>query len=748
MTIFTHNWLLDLSIHLPSPPAAAAPIERLTSRLARVRRGIAARLWTEGLARIFWLLIGLAAVDLALDWFFRMDRAQRAVMLALVAGIVGWNIYRGLIRPLSTPASDDALALQLEAANPRLGQALITSLQLARYGDSRRTGLSPALVRHAIATGVRVADELSFGTILDSRRFTRNSLLLFAALSVLVCFTVALPFVPPLRIWISRNLLLSRATWPQQTYLTIDRLGRDATVAFPQGDDWTQTITVSPHSSVVPDVVYFESKGPGSPASRRSAAMHRTSDREFEMAFTDVTEPFQFRARGGDAITEWTRAIPVAPPALSELTLTAVPPRYTGLTSEELPPGQSPYQILRGSSLQLTAVANKPLQTAELLHGETRWPLLASGSASKSFAGQIPVAELTAGSYSIGLVDTLGLTSPAVSFGLQWRPDEAPQVAAQLLGIGSVVLPWAQIPFSCQATDDYGLTSFTIVSRANQEDSNHSDQQRVLRIQSVPSLGQPGEPTTHRELAINDAIDLTPLNLAPGMNLAFRFEAGDNDNVSGPNRGHTPDFSLRVVTEAEFRGDLLRREKAERQELESLVKTQDDLLTDCRALAAANRSPSVSAPEQEDLLLKIHRGQKLVGQKLTAMAFRLTALAAEVRNNRLPDPADRLQNRLSNEIAAPLKSIAIQNIPPVVQSLDRVRFNPPTARATALVEIAAQQHEIDSRLKQVLDQMTSSEGFQEAIDLLYEIQKAQGEVFEQTNKAREERIRRILEGRP
>jgi hypothetical protein len=42
--------------------------------------------------------------------------------------------------------------------------------------------------------------------------------------------------------------------------------------------------------------------------------------------------------------------------------------------------------------------------------------------------------------------------------------------------------------------------------------------------------------------------------------------------------------------------------------------------------------------------------------------------------------------------------------------------------------------------------MVKSEGFQEAVNLLYEIQKAQTDVHEQTTKERQERIKRILEG--
>src|SRR5919108_4855907 len=89
----------------------------VVARLAALRRQVAAWFWVDGLSRVLWLVLGLCAADLALDWLFRMDRAQRLVMLALMAAAVGWLVYRRLVRPLSAPLSDDALALQGEAGD-------------------------------------------------------------------------------------------------------------------------------------------------------------------------------------------------------------------------------------------------------------------------------------------------------------------------------------------------------------------------------------------------------------------------------------------------------------------------------------------------------------------------------------------------------------------------------------------------------------------------------------------------------
>src|SRR6185295_2757453 len=84
----------------------------VSARLDRLRSQVTAWFWVDGLSRVLWLAIGLAAADLVLDWLFRMDRAQRAVMLVLMAGGLGWLAQRRLFRPLSATMSDDALALE------------------------------------------------------------------------------------------------------------------------------------------------------------------------------------------------------------------------------------------------------------------------------------------------------------------------------------------------------------------------------------------------------------------------------------------------------------------------------------------------------------------------------------------------------------------------------------------------------------------------------------------------------------
>jgi hypothetical protein len=471
--------------------------------------------------------------------------------------------------------------------------------------------------------------------------------------------------------------------------------------------------------------------------------MERFSDRRFESVFRDVLQPFEFRARGGDAVTDWVRVQLVDPPGLSELTITIVPPQYSGQSAEALVPGQSAYQLLRGSSLQIVALANKPLQTAELILANQHWTLAFNNLEQRSqLSGQIPATELAEGVYSVELVDALGLFARATNFNLRWLIDREPHVTARLNGVGGLVLPQAKLPVHCQASDDYGLTSLVASLTAGSTDvepEKHS--LPLLRADEI------GKPTDHRDATVSEAIDLEPFKLPVGANLRLQFEASDNNDITGPSVGRSAELFLRVVDEAEFRSDLLRREKAERQELERVWKIQDDLVTDSRALAAATMVSGLPSSKQLEQLQSIYRGQKQIGNKLAGLADRIATLAAEIENNRLPDPGGALQNRLAKKIADPLRTLSSHDIPPLVEQLDRARQSLPSGGQLDLAPATAGQVEIANSIKRVLDQMLSSEGYQEAIDLLYEIHKTQSGVFEQTNKAREEQVKRILEGR-
>ena len=171
-------------------------------------------------------------------------------------------------------------------------------------------------------------------------------------------------------------------------------------------------------------------------------------------------------------------------------------------------------------------------------------------------------------------------------------------------------------------------------------------------------------------------------------------------------------------------------------------------MTDSRRWRRRPSTKRLSRREQKDLLLQYHKRQKLVGPEHGAIAERMAAIVIEVQNNRLEEEGGRLQTRLTKEIVEPMQAVAAELIPEAVAALDKAAARPRRRQSGAppSPRRSSSQTETAARMKEILEHMVKAEGFQEAVNLLYEIQKAQTEVNDQTNKARQERIKRILEG--
>lgn len=720
---------------------AASPLREQTalvvSRLAQLRSRLAAWFWVDGLGRVLWTALAVFAVDLGIDRFFRMDLPQRVVMLLLMAVVIGYVIYRRLVKPLSVTVGDDALALQVEDRNKLLGQGMISALQLARLDDHAQRGMSPALVRQTVISGSQAAAAVDFTRVLDQREFRINGFILLTAAAVFLAGAVGVVQNPWLSIWFNRNVLLGDDVWPQKTYLVVKR-AENGQVKFPRGEDWTQVVEVTSESEVVPDDVYIDFRRA---RNRNSQAMKKTADRSFEAVFASVIEPFEFRARGGDAYTPWIRVELVEQPAVEELHLEITPPKYTGESVQDLAPGKGPYFVLKGTSLFIRGTVNKPLTRASLAIEGKLLPLELT-AAKTGFTGNVPPEQLVAGHYTVELEDTEGLASRRpTSFGLRIRTDREPRVRAKLVGVSGMVVPRAMVPLECRVSDDFAVMAAEVAYTWRDEMAQMPQEGRIELPAAKETLGQ-------RELSFADVLDLSALNLPTGTSLNFHVAARDNDDISGPNVGKSSDFLLRIVTEQELQNDILRREKEQRQEMERLLKQQEDLRTDCQALQAGLTDAPL-ATEHKDLLMQYQRRQKVIGTNVSAIAERLENIVIEAKNNRLEDPSGNLEKRMREDIIRPMTEIAELAVPDTVQHLDQTRrLGAEVApRNEALSTAVTRQKEIADAMREILRHMVKAEGYQEAVNLLYEIQKSQQDVLDRTMKERQERIKGIIEGK-
>ena len=248
------------------------------------------------------------------------------------------------------------------------------------------------------------------------------------------------------------------------------------------------------------------------------------------------------------------------------------------------------------------------------------------------------------------------------------------------------------------------------------------------------------------QVPLNGAVELSPLEIPVNSRLGLQFKATDNDSVTGPKAGESTKILLRVVGEAELRTDLLRREKEQRQVLTEMIKKQDLLLTDTAALAAECREIEALDPSQRERIVALQKRQKLLGSNLTPVVSRLEGMLQEIINNRLEEEDGVLKARLSEKVIVPLSALLEGAIPAAAVGLDSARRSEGLQqRNEFFVSVEGAQRNVISVMREVLVHMVRNEGYQQAVNLLYEIQRAQERMRAMTKKAKEEALGEVLE---
>ena len=100
------------------------PTSAIQQQLARLRGQLRRWVLVRGLAR--WVLIALIvlALDMFVDRVFKMDFAQRLVMLVLMAGSLAAYFFWRVLKPIGAQAGDDSLVYEVEAKHPEFYRSL------------------------------------------------------------------------------------------------------------------------------------------------------------------------------------------------------------------------------------------------------------------------------------------------------------------------------------------------------------------------------------------------------------------------------------------------------------------------------------------------------------------------------------------------------------------------------------------------------------------------------------------------
>jgi hypothetical protein len=702
------------------------------SKLRQMRRKLTGWLLVQGVGHWLIVLLAVLACDVLLDRVFKMDFAQRLIMLAVMAVLAivyfGWRV----IRPLLSRPNDDALIYEVEKKHPELRENLISSWQLARQQDLEALGISTELAAATIHSGVEKADNIDFSEALDLTRYRQNWVILAIGVVMTAILAIGIGQTEFLQTWFNRNILLLDDQWPQGTYLQIAG-ARDGKLVLPRGADHRQVVLISEDSSVKNVNVSLEVDNLAGRTNHQMKSTGKLDGRENVFVFHNVSSTFRFRALGGDDVTEWVEVLLVEPPAVIELEMQARLPTYAGVSEVTLN-GSGPHSVLVGSSLQIQITTNKLLRQAVLRNDDQAFEMQ-SGSAANKFSLTLSAEDLRGGEYQFELLDESGLHNSRLSkFNITIKEDQPPRVRANLLGISGLVVPRAMLPTSYQVADEFGIRQlyFDCVWKTGTEEE--VDLQRQLVFAEFANSPEPTRAAKDVEV-----LDLLPLKLTSGTSFRFAVAAEDT-RPEMPGIGRSQEFLLRVVSDEELRADLLRREIEQRKAFEQAYEVQMELASEIQAVAvkrpAAGVSPEQFRAQRESELIATVRNQKGIGTAVARVADRFEEFLVEVKNNRLDEaenavaPSQKIETRFDVGIIQPIRRLDQELISLATRNLDNCRraSDDEAELAQAVDQTSLVHQQVLDEMKKILDAMNDSENFQEVINDLLEIKEDSNEV--------------------
>ena len=325
---------------------------------------------------------------------------------------------------------------------------------------------------------------------------------------------------------------------------------------------------------------------------------------EFRGRLDTVNQPFRFTVTAGDDLTS-IRDVAVQvvpPPALKSLVVRLVAPPYTGVPVETLAPGTTQLRALEGTTLELEALANKPLEHADLKVGEnSAGPALAFDQSRTRLKTSLAVKESF--TFWFDLKDTEGFKNrEAVRYDVRGFRDAAPRVVIDEPKSDRDVPADATVPVHVTADDDFGLHSARLVYRIATGDSEpHEEVAIPLWTAHEPGRDPASTPfVKHLELA--HKWELAPLKLQLGAIITFYADARDFDNLKGPNVGKSREVRLRIVSKEDAAREVDDARRELREEIARVLTMQKQAITPvdnaARSLSQTNR---LQPKERDDL---------------------------------------------------------------------------------------------------------------------------------------------------
>lgn len=638
----------------------------LEHRVQQVARRVSRLAWLYAWGRFAIALLLVIAAACVVDYFIRAhDPGVRVITSLAVLGLLGWLFSRLVLRNKTSALSLVQVAQRIERRFPEVGERLSNAIAFLAQGEKDVFAGSVDLRRTVVAEAESLTTDVDFQRAVDSGQ-PRRVLQILAAIAISL-LALALFFSSASRIALARLALpWQEREWPARHALAFE----NAPDKLAAGDNFE--VTVVDRNGALPDVVQIQLRREIDGRNRIETKEMKPLGDRMTFRLDNVTQPFEFRAIGGDDQSmPWLPLRVFTPPKVVELAARVQPPAYSGKRPET---GGKLLRVLAGSTLVVQGKTDKPIKTATL-RSETpgeKLPAVQIAEDGLSFSapaqGAAPWRAEKTAVYWFEIVGEEDLPSGKdFRLEVQVSPDLPPGIAWDTPTDHAFVTPRALVPVKCLVKDDLAIRHVQLkYLRPDATDQG----ELVVSLYSGPAKARPpakGEDRGGESRLIEKPLDLALIpGLSVGSVLAVRITASDYK----PQEATTSLRRITIISDEELENRLTQKQTAILEQLAEVLKLQREARAQTAALEIQLKETGKLSAQELTQLEAAELNQRNVQRQMTdpqsGVEAQLVALLSELDSNRL---ADQAATRRMNDLLAKVREINQQPLPAISQEL-------------------------------------------------------------------------------
>jgi methyl-accepting chemotaxis protein len=544
----------------------------------------------------------------------------------LIYGLLFWLVtillLYATLRPLRLPLREESAARLFERRHPDLEGRLVSALELGRERETlvHRLGYSGAMIDAFRGEVARLLPAV-LSRPLGVRRPV-SLVLLSCLLATIPLFLMARALPGEFR------QVLSLVADPLRAGPFLRASVAVTPGAITLGEGAALRIEARPEGTVE-GALTLAVRRPGEADPSGRIPMTRETPSLHVHSIPRLVESFDYRVEGEGVTSPWFEVTVATLPRAGDIAITLLPPGYTGLEPTTVK-GTGSIRCLRGTTVSWTATATKPLQEAVLVTPDGgRNPLRIEDGTRLSGT----FLAMGQGRYRVVLRDTQGFGEDAPDeYDLSLIPDEVPQVELASPGSDLEVDAASLVDVVFTARDDFGLTAAALVWGTDDGATGR------IPLPVVPGRRLEGS---------GFSWDLAPLGLDPGRQVSFHVEVTDNDTISGPKSGSSPDRTIRLKDDRAVHQDLAALEKEALDALTDVLADELEVQDSLEGVRTPARVPDTRFRDQLDSTAK---EQRAALEKFDGAMNKLDDFLSRAANDPLENPSALFRKVLARQM--------------------------------------------------------------------------------------------------